>query len=424
LGVTTAAVGIPSFVPASALGLGGHVAANERIALGSIGVGSMGRGDMKGLMRADGVQIVAVCDVFEDRREKAKEIADNQYGSRDCRMYNDFRDVLARKDIDAVCITTQDHWHALIAIAAAEAGKDIYCQKPLGMTVQECRAIRDTVRKHDCVFQTGTQQRSSHSFRFACELARNGYLGKLHTVEVAAPGPTYQRKYDKPTTPEPVPQGLDFDMYLGPAKARPYNGGLWAWPDWYLIRDFCVGFIVNWGVHHLDIANWGCPSVTSDPCELRFAGSYREDGLTDNINDWTGEFRYESGLRMKYSDTGNPHQQGCKFIGDEGWVHVNRNRSTFEPQSLRSVELKSDELRLDAGAIGSHYENFIQCVRSRKDPIAPVEAGHHASYLGMIAEISIRLGRKLRWDPESERFTGDDEANELLSAPMRSPWHL
>ena len=423
-GIASAAWALPYLVPGAALGKDGQVAASERITLGSIGVGSMGRGDMKSLMKVDGVQIVAVCDVFEQRRKQAKGIVDEHYGNSACEMVSDFRDVLAREDIDAVCITTQDHWHALIAIAAAKAGKDMYCQKPLGMTVGECQAIRDTVRQRNRVFQTGTQQRSDRSFRFACELARNGYLGKIHTVEVAAPGPKYKRMYREPTTPEPVPPGFDFDMFVGPAKSRPHNAGLYAWPDWYLIRDYCVGFIVNWGVHHLDIANWGCPTVTSEACELEFTGSYRDDGLTDNINDWTGEFRYESGLRMTFSDTDNPNKQGCTFRGDEGRVHVNRSRPTFEPESLRTVEIKPDQIDLTAGATGSHYNNFIQCVRSRKDPIAPVEAGFQASYLGMIAEISNRLGRKLKWDPKTEKFTGDDQANRLLAAPMRTPWHL
>jgi predicted dehydrogenase len=274
------------------------------------------------------------------------------------------------------------------------------------------------------VFQTGTQQRSSRNFRFACELARNGYLGKLHTVEVAAPGPTYKRSYKKPNSPEPLSQDIDFDMYTGPALKRPYNRGLWAWPDWYLTRDYCVGFIVNWGVHHLDIANWGCPALTAESSELEFSGNYRDDGLTDNINDWRGEFRYERGLRMTYSDTGNPNKQGCVFRGDKGWVHVSRKGIWAEPESLLKVSIKPDEIHLDTGAIGNHYDNFIQCVRSRKDPIAPVEAGHHASYLGMIAEISIRLGRALRWDPKIERFINDDQANRLLSEPMRNPWHL
>ncbi len=423
-GTASAALAVPYVVPASALGKEGQAAPSERITLGSIGVGSMGRGDMKGLMRDKAAQIVAVCDVFEDRREAAKKVAEESYGSGSCKAYGDFRDLLARDDIDAVSITTQDHWHALIAVAAAEAGKDIYCQKPLGITVAESQAIREAVRRCGRVFQTGTQQRSDRSFRFACELARNGYLGKIHTIEVAAPGPKYQRRYLKPTTPEPIPAGFDFDMYHGPAKARPYNGGLWAWPDWYLIRDYCVGFIVNWGVHHLDIANWGCPTVTAEPCQLEFKGSYRHDGLTDNINDWKGEFRFPSGLRMGYSDTDNPYEQGCKFIGDKGWVHVNRVRTTTEPKSLREIELKADDVDLSAGATGSHYENFLACVRSRKEPIAPVEAGHQATYLGMIAEISIKLGRPLRWDPKTETFSDDAEANALLSGPMRAPWSL
>ena len=421
---TASGIAFPHVVPAAALGRDGRTAPSERVTLGAIGVGSMGQVDVKGLMQVDGVQVVAVCDVFEQRRADAKKIVDAHQGNADCITYGDFRDVLARSDIDAVSITTQDHWHALIATAAAKAGKDIYCQKPLGVTVQQCQAIRDAVRRHGRVFQTGTQQRSDSEFRLACQLVRNGYLGKLHTVEVAAPGPMYKRTYQQPTTPEPIPAGFDFDRYLGPAPERPYNGGLWAWPDWYLIRDFCVGFIVNWGVHHLDIANWGCPTVTAERCECAFTGSYRHDGLTDNINDWTGEFRYESGLRMTFSDTDHPNAQGCTFRGDEGWVQVDRGHILTEPRSLRDVKFGPDAVDLVNGATGSHYENFIQCVRNRRDPIAPVEAGHQASYLGMIAEISIKLARTLRWDPQTETFLEDAEANGLLSAPMRSPWKL
>ena len=424
-GAMVGLAGVPYLAPSSALGRGNTTAPSNRVVLGSIGVGSMGQGDMKSLMRGQGVQIVAVCDVVEQRRKEAKSIVDNNYKNHDCKMYNDFRDVLARDDIDAISITTQDHWHALIAVAAAQAGKDMYCQKPLGMTVRECQVIRDTVRRYGRVFQTGTQQRSSRNFRFACELARNGYLGKLHTVEVEAPGPMYQRSYKKPTTPEPLSGEIDFDMYTGPAQRRSYNRGLWAWPDWYLTRDYSVGFIVNWGVHYLDIANWGCPTVTSEPCEFEFTGDYRDDGMTDNLKGWKGEFRYKGALRMTYRDTGNTNdRQRCVFHGDKGWVHVNRKGIWAEPESLLKVTIKPDEIHLDAGAVGSHYENFIQCVRSRKDPIAPVEAGHQASYLGMIAEISIRLGRALRWDPKAERFINDDQANRLLSEPMRNPWHL
>jgi predicted dehydrogenase len=321
-----------------------------------------------------------------------------------------------------VVIVTQDHWHALIAVAAARAGKDMYCEKPLGIAVTEGQAIRDAVRRYGRILQTGTQQRSDRKFRFACELARNGYIGKIRTVEVAAPGPRYKRTYLKPTDVEPIPAGFDYEMYVGPAPMKPYNGGRWAWPDWYLIWDYCAGFIVNWGVHHLDIANWGCPEVGDEPVEITCTGSYRNDGLTDNINDWQAEFNYPSGLRMTHTNTDNPNKQGCRFEGDEGWVHVNRQGIWAEPAWLLKVKIKPTETSL--GDSTSHHANFVECVRSRRDPIAPVEAGHTASNLGLLPEIACRLKRKLKWDPAREQFIGDRQANQMLTRPMRSPWSL
>jgi predicted dehydrogenase len=423
-GAVGASFAFPHALRAAALGKGGRTAPSDRVIMGAIGVGSMGHWDVRHLMDTGDTQFVGVCDVVRGRREKMKKFIDGAYGSTDCAMFKDFRDLLARDDLDAVSITTQDHWHAPITTAAARAGLDMYCQKPLGMTVQECQVMVETVRKHKVVFQTGTQQRSGRNFRFACELARNGYLGRIHTVNVAAPGPMYKRSYKKPPVKEPIPDGMDFDMYVGPAPMRPYNGGLWAWPDWYLIRDYCVGFIVNWGVHHLDIANWGCPTLATEPCSVQFGGSYRKDGLTDNINDWTGVFQYRSGLKMLYSDTGNPHKQGCEFVGDKGRVHVNRKGISATPDSLLSVKIKPDEIHLQKGRAGTHYANFVHAVRTRKDPIAPVEAGFQASIMGMIAEISIKLGKELQWDPATKRFAKDDLANRLLSRTMRSPWRL
>jgi predicted dehydrogenase len=419
-----AAAGVAAFpyiVRSAALGQEGP-AASERIVIGSIGVGGQGTGNMRAFLSHKEAQVVAVCDVVEDRRQKAKDIVDKHYGDKGCTAYNDFREVLARKDIDAVVITTQDHWHAIIAVAAARAGKDMYCEKPLGVSVAESQAIRDAVRRYGRIFQTGTQQRSDRKFRFACELAINGYIGKIHTVKVGAPGPEYKRTYLKPPTEEPIPPGLDYDMYIGPAAMKPYNSGRLAWPDWYLIWDYSAGFIVNWGVHHLDIANWGCPAVTSQPFELEFKGSYRNDGLTDNINDWQGQFTYASGLKMTYSDTGNPNKIGCTFEGDKGWVYVDRAGIWAEPASLLDVKLKPDEIHLHEST--SHHSDFLQCVRSRRDPVSDVEAGHKASYLGLIAEIAVRLNRKLKWDPVAEKFIDDDQANRLLARPLRSPWHL
>lgn len=418
------AVGIPYLVPTSAFGQNGSVAANDRIQMGFIGTGGQGTGNMKAFFGIPGVQVIAVCDVIKERRERTKMNFEQMTPGNAIAAYADWREVVANKDIDAVCIATQDHWHAIIAVAAVRAGKDIYCEKPLGVSVAECKAIRDAVHKSNIVFQTGTQQRSDRNFRFACELALNGYLGRIHTVRVGAPGPTYKRTYMKPTTEEPVPQGFDYDMYVGPAPMKPYNGGRIAWPDWYLIWDYCAGFIVNWGVHHLDIANWGCPDVGAKSCELEFTGSYRNDGLTDNINDWKGEFRYPDGLKMVYTDAEEKTDEndGCRFIGDQGWVHVNRYGIWAEPKTILDVRLKSSDKPLAESR--SHQRNFIECVRSRRQPIADVDAGYKASILGMIAETSIRLKRNLKWDAAAEHFRDDDEADALLTRPMRSPWHL
>ncbi|MHC4555758.1 MAG: Gfo/Idh/MocA family protein [Planctomycetota bacterium] len=418
----TGAIALPYILPSLSLGQAGNAAPSNRIVLGCIGVGGQGTGNMRALMGHKDVRVVAVCDVRQERRQKAKDIVDERYGDKGCSIYNDFRDLLARKDIDAVMIAPQDHWHALIAVAAARAGKDMYLEKPLGVAVVEGQAIRDAVRRYGRVFQTGTQQRSDRKFRFACELAVNGYLGKINTVKVAAPGPSYKRAYRKPTTEEPIPPGLDYNMYIGPAPMKPYNGGRLAFPDWYLTWDYCAGFIVNWGVHHLDIANWGCPAVGNDDFEVTCKGSYRNDGLTDNINDWQAEFNYASGLHMTHTDTGNPNKQGCRFEGDKGWVHVNRGGIWAEPKSLLQVQIKPNEIKL--GQSGSHHADFLNCVRTRKDPIAPVEAGHKASWLGLVPEIACRFKRKLKWDSANEKFVNNPEANNMLTRPMRSPWRL
>jgi predicted dehydrogenase len=421
-GAALGALAFPTLIPASALGQGDATAPSDRIRLGLIGCGGQGKYDLKNHLSARGAYFAVACDVQEARRQEVKAIVDKRNGNADCATTGDFREVLARKDIDAVLIVTQDHWHALIAVAAARAGKDIYCEKPLGVSVAQSRAIVEAVRKHKRVFQTGTQQRSDRRFRLACNLASNGYLGKLKGIQVAASGPQYKRAYKKPTDEEPVPPGFDFEMYTGPAPKKPYNGGRHAWPDWYLIWDYCNGFITNWGVHHLDIANWGCPAFAGEPCELEFKGSYRNDGLTDNINDWQGEFRFASGLRIGYSDDNNPHKHGVRFEGETGWVHVDRSRITAEPKSLLDVEFKaSDKLLYEST---NHYHNFVDCIRTRRDPVSNVESGHQASLLGMVAEIATRLKRPLKWDPKTERFVNDAEADAQLTRPMRAPWQL
>jgi predicted dehydrogenase len=417
LGVASA----PSFFPGSVLGAQGAVPPSEKVTLGLIGSGGRGRDLLRGFLPLPQARLLAVCDPFVDRREQARQMGED-HGHQDCFATGDFREVLARKDIDAVIIATQDHWHALIAIAAAQAGKHLYCEKPLGVSYRESRAIRDAVRKAGVVFQTGTQQRSDRRFRQACELARNGYLGKVHTVEVASEGPNYKPSYQGSLDPQPAPKGLDWEMYLGPAPARPYNPGLHGWPDWYLIWDYCYGFIVNWGVHHLDIALWGCPSLGTEPFEVEANTVYRNEGFTDNISEWRSTFAYSSGLKMHYTDYWK-QKPGVRFVGDEGWVYVDRPTLEAEPTSLLSVELKGSDQPLYAS--NHHGLDFLNSVRTGSDPVSNVEAGHQASYLGMVAEIAGRLRRKLRWDPVRESFQDAPEAaTRRLDRPMRAPWKI
>ena len=422
-----AALVSPYIVPSSVLGVGA-TPPSERVTLGIIGAGGRGTGNMKSLLPLAGAQVVAVCDVKRDMRQRAAKIVAQKYAAdkrgsvKPCDTYNDFREVLGRDDVDAVVISPQDHWHASIAVAAARAGKDMYCEKPLGVAVTQCVAIRDAVRRYERVFQTGTQQRSDAKFRQACNLARLGHLGKIHTIEVAAPGPKYKPRYKGPATPEPVPEGFDYEMYVGPALMKPYTRYRVDWPGWYLIWDYCAGFIVNWGVHHLDIANWGCPSIGKQPCRVTCKSTYRTHPICDNINSWQAEFVFDDGLRMSFSDTGHPHPQGTRFIGDKGWVHVNRGGIQAEPKSLLDVRVTADQQGLYES--NNHYGDFLDCVRKRRDPVAPVEAGYVASYLGMLAETAGRLQSELRWDPAVERFTNDDDANRLLTRPMRGPWRV
>lgn len=417
-----------SLVTGAALGLtpggraaGGETSANNKIALGCVGVGSMGVSNMKNFLDLEEVRVVAVCDAYADRRENAKSIVDAKYGDAGCAMYGDYRELLAREDIDAVMIAAQDHWHALMATEAARAGKDLYCEKPLGVSVQESRIIRDTVRETKRVFQTGTWQRSLADFQHACTLARNGYLGSITRVEVAAEGPRYRPKYAGSLDPQPVPEGFDWAMWRGPAPDEPYNPGRVAWPDWYLIWDYCAGFICNWGVHHLDIANWGCARVGTTPFAVACQATYRNEGFTNNVDSWDATFTYDDGLIMRFTDeTGQ--KLGCRFIGDEGWVHVDRAGIWAEPGSLLTVQFKDTDERLTDST--HHGRNLADCIRTRTDPVSNVDAAHVASYQGMLADIAARLGQSLHWDPKAERFTGNDEANAMLERPMHNGWSL
>ncbi|MHC4619359.1 MAG: Gfo/Idh/MocA family protein [Planctomycetota bacterium] len=410
--------GFPHFVPGPALGKAGSVAAGERITLGFIGLGIRGTTHVRTFLGYPEAQIVAVSDLFQSRREAAKKRIEEGYGQRGCETYGDYREMLGREDIDAVVIATPEHWHSLTMIAAAKAGKDVYGEKALTLTVPEGRALCETVRRYGCVFQVGTQQRSSRNFRFACELARNGYLGRLHTVKVGVPGG--HALPDSP--PIPVPSGFDYDMWLGPAPAAPYNAVRCTSPEgWYHIYDYCAGWIQSWGVHHVDIALWGAPGLLKSPLEVEGRAVFPTEGLGNTSLTWRVEFVSADGLRLSFSDSGY-HKGGCRFEGEKGWVHVNRKGIWAGPESLLNVKIGPDEEHLYESR--NHHANFLECVRSRRDPAAPVEAGHAAATTTLVADIATRLGRKVIWDWKSESFLNDEQANRMLKRSMRSPWRL
>jgi predicted dehydrogenase len=425
-GAGTALLG-PTILPASVFGA---EAPSERITVGCIGVGRMGLGDMREILGFKQAQIVAVCDVDSKRAQNAKQRVETHYRSQSanenykgCAAYKDFRELIGREDIDAVSIVTPDHWHALPAIAAAKAGKDIFLQKPLTLTIKEGRILSDTVRRYGRVFQVGSQQRSETRFRFACELVRNQRIGKLHTVKVGF-------GIDPPTGPQPampLPDGLDYDMWLGPAPWAAYTEKRvhpqkdYGRPGWLRIAAYGAGMITGWGSHHNDIAQWGMGTEYTGPVEIEGQAEYPKDGLWDVHGKFRIEYTYANGIKVICADT-TKNKQGILFEGTEGWVYVKRGQIDAQPKSLLTSTTGSDEINLYKS--NNHKANFLDCIKSRAETVAPVEVGHRSCSVCLLGEIAMRLGRKLKWDPEQEKFADDDQANRMLWRPMRSPWHL
>jgi predicted dehydrogenase len=420
-----ATVALPYIVPSSVLGNAGGAAPSDRIVMACIGLGIQGTGLMQAFLSHGDVQVVAICDVRESQREKARAIVDQHYGNEDCTIYNDFREVCARKDIDAVCIATPDHWHVLVSLEAARNGKDMYTEKALGLSVAWDKALRETCHRYGTVFQWGTQQRSDRNFRFACELARNGRLGKLHAILVAVP-----YDFEVPNQPtQPVPEGLDYDMWLGPAPWAPYTYQRcrpWtreeSYSIWYHISDYCLGGIGGyWGVHHVDIGQWGHGSDDSGPVEIEGTAVFPKDGLANCATSWKVRHTYADGVTMIYMDEAQS-KHGVTFQGSEGWVHVTREGIWAEPQSLLTSVIRRDEIHLTESK--GHQRNFLDAVKTRGPTICPIDVAVRTDTICHLTDICTRLGRKLRWDPQKEDFINDPEASRMLSRPMRSPWRL
>ena len=418
---SAAALAAPLIVPARVLGRGGITAPSERIGIGVVGLGDRGPAHIHGLLPVDQVRIAAVCDVFRSKAEKIKALVDGHYGSAGgagCKAVQDYRLLLKEPGVDAVIVTAPENWHAKIAIDAMRSGRDVYCEKALSLTVAEgrsvCRAVRETGR----VFQAGTQQRSDRNFRFACELALNGYLGRVHTVWVGVPGGRALGVLPA----APVPEDLDYDLWLGPAVYKPYREGLCSY-NWYFASDYCAGWIQSWGVHHVDIALWGAPALTASKLEVEGTATFPEEGDGDVSYAWHTRLREPGGVLLDFCSDGEAkYGHGVRFEGDKGWVHVVRGGIRAEPASLLETVLKPADRHLRVSK--DHQLNFLECIRTRREPVAPAAVCHQATTATLVADIATRTGRKMVWNWADERFEGDEAANRMLSRGYRSPWTL
>jgi predicted dehydrogenase len=407
----------PTIVPSHVLGRDGAIAPSEKITIGFIGTGSHGIGwNLRYYLEQPDAKILVCCDVDRNAMASAQAKVNEKYGNSDCTTTQDFREVLDRADIDAVMISTPDHWHVLMSVMAMRAGKDVQCEKPT-LTIEEGKILVQTVREHEKVFQTSTEDRALPMYHRMAELVRNGRIGKLERIEVILP-----KQPNRPgdPTPQPVPPELDYDMWLGPAPYAPYTKDRvkfnfrWIW-------DYSGGIICDWGTHLFDTAQWANDTERSGPVEIEGTGTHWEGGLYDTVKDYDVTYRYANGVVM----TCTPGNPSIKFIGSDGWVGNRGWRGRVEASSdeiLNSV-IEEDEIHLYTNPAGEH-RNFLDCVKSRQDPYFPVDIGHRVSTVCHVANIAIKLGRKLRWDPEQEVFPGDDEANGMLWREMRSPWTL
>jgi predicted dehydrogenase len=412
------ALAFPAIIPSSALGADGAVAPSNRIVMGAIGTGGQGSGNMRGFMGQPGVQMVAVCDVDRGRREDAKQTVDKKYDNKDCAAYNDFRELLARTDIDAVCIGTPDFWHGLVAIAAAKSGKDMYCEKPLVNTIAEGRAVCNAVKRYGRVLQTGSQERSGQNARFVAELVQNGRIGKLHTIRVNLPWD--DRDLSAKPIPMPVPDGFDYDMWLGPTPWFPYTELRCHF--WFrYILEYSGGEVTDRGAHVIDLGQLCNGTDDTGPVEVEGKGDFLRDGLFDVAVKYQFDFTYANGVKMIC--TSNP-PRGIKFEGDKGWVFIHIHGGALEagPPSLLKEVIGPNEIHV--GRSPGHHADFLHAVRTRGLPVAHAEVGHRTATMCHLANIAMLTGRKLKWDPVKECITNDETANKMVSRPMRGEWKL
>lgn len=417
-GLATGALAVPTIVPASALGRDGKTPPSERITVGFIGCGKIANDyHLTELLKMGDVQALAVCEVDKTRREHAKNRVEKAYSERKdykgCAAYIDFRELIGRNDIDAVCIATPEHWHAIPAIEAMKQGKDVYCEKPLTLTLAEGKLCIDAARKYKRVFQTGSQQRSNEfgDFRQTAEFIQSGRLGTIRTVTVGVGSPS--RWCDLPA--ERMEPGLEWDLWLGPAPKRPYNSTLSPrgvhthFPAWRVYREYGGGGHADMGAHHYDIVQWCLKMDTSGPVEIYPA-------MLPNAHHGVA-YRYPNGVVMVH---GGP--SGCTFTGDKGTLRIDRNHLTSDPESIVKKPLEPDEVHLEKTP--EHHRNWIDCIRSRKKPVADVEIGARSVAISILGNLAYWNHRPMRWDPVKWEFVDDPVASRWMDRDRRDPWRL
>jgi predicted dehydrogenase len=417
----------PNIIPSSALGRTNAIAPSEKITVGCVGMGGMGRENMKTFLNEPDSHVLAVCDVDANHLQRAKRQVDEFYGNSDCSTYKDFRELIARNDIDVISLATPDHWHAIVAITAAKAGKDIYGEKPISHSLLEGRAMCDAVKRYGRIWQTGSWQRSQANFRFACELVINGRIGNVHTIEVGLPeGHDYSGRGSGETATTP-PEELDYDFWLGPAPYSPYVPARVHY-NWRWILEYGGGQLMDWVGHHVDIAHWGVGLDHTGPVEVAGVGEFPESGLWNSPSRYRLNTKYANGIQMTIAGGHDDIRGGTKWIGKEGRVWVNRGGIDAFPKSLLREKFGPSEIHLlrmkNPIDHEGHTRNFLDCVRSRATTLAPSEVAHRSATPGHLGQIAMILGRKIRFNPDKEEIINDATASRMLGNAMRSPWQL
>ncbi len=423
--ISLAAVGVagfPAIVPAQVLGRAGSLPPSDKIVMAGIGFGMMGMPNMEAFLNQDDVQWVAVCDLDREHLEQARDKVDEHYGNRDCAVLRDYRELCLRRDIDAVSIAVPDHWHALVSMACIQAGFDIYGEKPLTHSLAEGRALSRAVKRYGRIWQTGSWQRSVSNFHHACELVRNGRIGRVVKIEVGLP----QGHHDFAGTGGqetfgPPPEHLDYEFWLGPAPYAPYCPAR-VHMNWRWNMDLGGGQLMDWVGHHVDIAHWAMGWDDSGPVEIAGTAEYARAGVWNSPTRYYLEARYPDGTPMVIAGGHDEIWGGTKWIGEHGWVWVNRGAQETHPASLWDETIGPEEDRLYKSR--DHYRNFLDCLRTRGVTITPCETAHRSASVGHLGVIALELGRKIRFRPETEKIVDDPEAERLLARAYRSPWQI